>query len=514
VAGTVDLERRLDQQRALLQIARAVSSHLERDKVFTAISRAVGKLIAFDKMALMMPSSSGKALVLYALDGEHDEDTVYQGREYPVNDDSAVRRVLETGETMIASRLEDLKEFPLAVAALKEVGASSCIIQPLIAKQQPIAVFVLMSQAQNAFDDADLTVIREMADTIAAALFNSLQYEENERLRSLLAAENRYLRESFVAEAGDAIVGTSAPMQTLLEAAERVAATDSTVLITGETGTGKELVASGIHRLSARRDRMIVKVNCAAISAGVVESELFGHERGAFTGAHQSREGRFELANAGTLFLDEVGELGAETQAKLLRVLQQGEFERVGSSETRRVDVRVIAATNRDLRELASSGAFREDLYYRLSVFPIDVPPLRRRREDIPALVEHFVAESARRLGKPLDGVTEGTLARLIAYDWPGNVRELRNVIERASILADGPEVRIDDVHPSAPRPPAEASRNLTLEQVERDHIIAVLEQCGWTVGGEQGAAAKLGLNPNTLRSRMQKLGIRRPERA
>jgi DNA-binding NtrC family response regulator len=312
------------------------------------------------------------------------------------------------------------------------------------------------------------------------------------------------------------IVGRSPALGRLLDQLAMVASTDSTVLVLGETGTGKELVARAIHDRSPRRDRPLVKVNCAALPRELVESELFGHEKGAFTGATQQRRGRFELADGGTLFLDEVGELPLEAQAKLLRVLQEQEFERVGGTRTLRADVRLIAATNRDLTRRAEAGEFRPDLFYRLNVFPVTVPALRERREDIPLLVAHFLGKAARKLGKVLDGVAPAFLERATSYDWPGNVRELENVVERAAILARGPA--LESFEPggaptAAARPdsPSRAPVAGTLEEVERSHIQRILDQSRWVIEGKQGAAALLGLNPSTLRGRMRKLGIRKP---
>jgi DNA-binding NtrC family response regulator len=313
------------------------------------------------------------------------------------------------------------------------------------------------------------------------------------------------------------IVGRSPALKRLLDQLALVAATQSTVLILGETGTGKELVARAIHDRSPRHERPLVKVNCAALPRELVESELFGHEKGAFTGATQQRRGRFELADGGTLFLDEVGELPLEAQAKLLRVLQEQEFERVGGTRSLHTDVRVIAGTNRDLQAQVGAGGFRSDLFYRLNVFPVTVPPLRERREDIPPLVAHFLARSARKLGKAFEGVSPAFLERARAYPWPGNVRELENAVERAAILSRGP--LLDALEPFAaagapPRaeaPATPAAPNGTLEDVERAHIRRVLDQARWAIEGKQGAAAVLGLNPSTLRGRMRKLGIRKP---
>ncbi|UCC84441.1 MAG: sigma 54-interacting transcriptional regulator [Gemmatimonadota bacterium] len=304
------------------------------------------------------------------------------------------------------------------------------------------------------------------------------------------------------------IVGTAPPMKSVYEAIEKVAATDSTVLITGETGTGKELVARAIHAASWRKDKVLVRVNCATLPAGLIESELFGHEKGAFTGATSRKIGRFELANGGTIFLDEIGDIPLDLQNKLLRVLQEGEFERLGDSQTRKVDVRVIAATNRELADAIDEGLFRSDLFYRLNVFPIGVPALRERKKDIPLLVKHLVMKYGVKLGKNIESIPQAAMTALMAYDWPGNVRELENVIERAVILTSGAEFELcERLTASASAGP---SRIPTLEEIERDHITRVLEATGWRVRGDAGAAALLGLKPTTLEARMKKLGVER----
>jgi PAS domain S-box-containing protein len=339
-----------------------------------------------------------------------------------------------------------------------------------------------------------------------------------EQEKARLEAQNTYLREEIRSEHNfEEIVGNSPALLAVLEQVEKVAATDSSVLILGETGTGKELFARAIHSRSARKHRPLVKVNCGAIAAGLVESELFGHVKGAFTGALQKRTGRFELADGGTLFLDEVGELPLDTQVKLLRVLQEREFEPVGSSRTVRVDVRVIAATNRDLEEAAGAGRFRADLLYRLNVFPLRIPPLRERKDDIPLLVGFFVTALAKKLGKPLEGVGRTSMDHLLRYPWPGNIRELQNIIERAAIVARGPLIEVEPfllghtggvgggalADAAAESPP-------TLEQMERAYIISVLKTTGGVVEGPRGAASILDLHPNTLRSRIKKLDIQR----
>ncbi|CAL1241668.1 sigma 54-interacting transcriptional regulator [Candidatus Methylocalor cossyra] len=331
---------------------------------------------------------------------------------------------------------------------------------------------------------------------------------EAERRVARLQAEKGYLREVASTEYNFAeIVGESPEIRAVFEHLRMVAGTDTPVLLLGETGTGKELFAEGLHHLSGRREALLVKVNCAALPAELIESELFGHEKGAFTGATQQRRGRFELAHRGTLFLDEVGELPLALQAKLLRVLQEQRFERVGGSATLEVDVRIVAATNRDLAAEVEAGRFRRDLFFRLNVFPIRIPPLRERRTDIPLLARHFLAKFARKLGKPIAAIAPAAMERLLAYPWPGNVRELQNVIERAVILAQGPQLELGPALDLrlAVNPPEPAG---TLEEVERNHILRVLEETRWVIAGPRGAAAALGLAPSTLRSRMQKLGI------
>ena len=348
--------------------------------------------------------------------------------------------------------------------------------------------------------------LRQIVDRALA-----LAEAEIARINQRLESENVYLREEIRALHGfDEIIGDSTSLREALARVQIVSSTDSTVLLLGETGTGKELFARAIHDRSPRRQRALVRVNCAALPATLIETELFGHERGAFTGAVGMRQGRFELADRGTIFLDEIGDLPLELQAKLLRVAQEGEFERVGSSQTRRVDVRVVAATHHNLEEAVKAGRFREDLYYRLSVFPIRLPPLRERRDDIPRLVWFFIHRRQRALRRQIDSVPEAVMGTLQSYDWPGNVRELENVIERAMIRSAGPCLELDG-GPGAKILRPSAFETGTLEAIERHHIEDILRQCQWRINGQTNAAARLGLHPSTLRFRLQKLGIRRP---
>ena len=356
--------------------------------------------------------------------------------------------------------------------------------------------------------------VHDITEQKAAELGLRNALAEVERLRDRLLAENVYLQEEIRGSHGfDEIVGRSEPLRGTLTRIEHVANTDASVLLLGETGTGKELFARAIHNRSPRSDHPLVKVNCAALPSSLIESELFGHVKGAFTGALSDKVGRFELADGGTLFLDEIGELDPELQTKLLRVLQEGEFEKIGSAETRKVDVRVIAATNRDLRRSMEDGQFRPDLYYRLAVFPIEIPTLRQRREDIPLLVWHFITKKRGRLGKTIDTVPKNVLDTLVQYEWPGNVRELENVIERSMILSSGPTLLLSE----SLAKPSESRRgdvpSSSLDEMDRTHIVGVLEDCGWRVKGANNAADRLGLKPSTLRYRMSKLGIERPPR-
>jgi formate hydrogenlyase transcriptional activator len=408
---------------------------------------------------------------------------------------------------------------------------------PLVTGGRARGVLYFTAAARGAYGQVRREFVEQVAAAVAAALDNCLAHEELGKFRDRLAAENLYLQEEIRGEHNfTEIVGQSPALLAVLRAVEQVAPSDSTALIFGETGTGKELVARAIHDRSGRKARPLVKVNCGAISAGLVESELFGHVKGAFTGALAHRDGRFKVADGGTLFLDEVGELPLETQVKLLRVLQEQEFEPLGSSKTVKVDVRLIAATNRDLSAAVAEGKFRRDLYYRLNVFPIHVPPLRERAGDVPLLASFFLQRFAKKFGKPVKQVSEDALRRLAGYAWPGNIRELQNVIERAILLSPGDTLLLAPDFAPAPAlvvpasagrkneppavaisssaPPAKAgTTNGSLEEVERRHIESVLQQTNWMIEGERGAARILNLHPSTLRSRMKNLGIRRPER-
>ena len=383
---------------------------------------------------------------------------------------------------------------------------------PLLVEGRCLGTLSLGSYTPDSFGTSHVAFLQEVANQVALAVANTQAYEEIAALKTRLQRENAYLREEISAEHNfEEIVGRSPSLLEALRKVESVAPTDSTVLLTGETGTGKELFARAIHQRSGRKDRPLVKVNCGAIPPGLVESELFGHVKGAFTGAVQNRVGRFELADRGTLFLDEVSELPPEIQVKLLRVLQEQEFEPVGASRTVRVDVRVIAATNRPLEAAVAAGRFRADLMYRLNVFPLSVPPLRERRADIPLLTSFLLGRLAHKLAKPLERVSARAMAHLTSYDWPGNVRELQNVVERAAILSRGPVVDFEPELLGGQRAPGAGAAPTTLEAVERAHLLRTLEAARWVVEGPRGAADVLGLHPNTLRSMIKRLGLVRP---
>jgi formate hydrogenlyase transcriptional activator len=399
---------------------------------------------------------------------------------------------------------------PLMISVLRQMGVQGAICCPLIFQGERLGALGYLTRAP--IDDTVFELLGVFADQAAMTIRSAYLFRELEGHKERLQIENAYLEDEIRSDANFThIVGASPALDTVLRKVRQVAPVETTVLLTGETGTGKELVARAIHDASGRKERPLIKINCGAIPQGVVESELFGHERGAFTGALQQRIGRFELADKGTLFMDEVGELPPETQVKLLRVLQEQEFERVGGTRPIKVNVRVVAATNRDLEKEVASGRFRADLYYRLNVFPIRIPPLRERPADIPLLVQHFLAQLQRKLAKPLKGVSDESMERLKRYPWPGNIRELQNVLERAGVLATGPIVSLQEPlrSPTAPGPGAPTDPGIpTLEDGERAHIRRALSEASGKVHGPAGAAKLLGINASTLRSRMQKLGI------
>jgi formate hydrogenlyase transcriptional activator len=429
-------------------------------------------------------------------------------------DGSASGYVFKTGQPRAFSA-EELEAFPES-AFIRARGIRSACGVPLATAHGVLGTLNLAAYAENAFYPEQFPLLTRVAGQIAIALRNAFSYERIEALNAQLAREKLYLEDEIRGEFQfEEIIGRSRALARVLREIQTVAPTGSTVLISGETGSGKELVARAIHQLGTRRERAFVKLNCAAIPTGLLESELFGHEKGAFTGAINTRIGRFELANQGTVFLDEVGEIPLELQPKLLRVLQEREFERLGSSRTLRTDARLIAATNRDLASLSAEHKFRQDLFYRLNVFPITVPPLRDRREDIPMLVRHFAQTFARRMKKPIETIPTEAMDALTRYDWPGNIRELQNLIERAVILTTGQRLEVPLAALSARSPASQpADPVVTLEQADRRHIVAALERSNWVIAGPNGAALRLGIKRSTLQFRMRKLGISKPAQA
>lgn len=396
---------------------------------------------------------------------------------------------------------------------LLDEGVKSLCCVPLLSHNRALGSLNVGRRREDAFAQDEIDLLSQVAQQVAIAVENALAYRQIGELKDKLAEEKLYLEDEIKTEYNfEEIVGESPALKRILKQLEIVAPTDSTVLIQGETGTGKELVARVLHNLSMRRERTFVKLNCAAIPMGLVESELFGHEKGAFTGAIAQKIGRFELANGGTLFLDEIGDVPLELQSKLLRVLQEQEFERLGGTRIIRVNVRLIAATNRDLRQMVADKQFRSDLYYRLNVFPIVVPPLRQRAEDIPALVRHFASKYARRMKKTLESVPSEAMNALIRYPWPGNIRELENFIERAVILSPGPTLQIPLAELKQSEHAPAAAPSLTLTAAEAAHIQRVLKETNGIIGGPSGAAARLGMKRTTLHAKIKKLGITRPD--
>jgi len=438
-------------------------------------------------------------------------------------DATATGTVFRTGRPLLLTRETfTFERYPSEITRLLiDQGIASLCIVPLRAHNRVLGTLTAASLGAEHFSPADLDLFVQVAHQIAIAMDNALAYKQISELKDRLRQEKLYLEGEMRTEHNfEEIVGQSAPLRRVLRQVETVAPTQATVLILGETGTGKELIARAIHSLSDRRDRTFVRLNCAAIPTGLLESELFGHERGAFTGAVMTKVGRLELAHGGTLFLDEVGEIPLEVQPKLLRALQEKEFERLGSARTIRADVRLIAATNRDLEQMVAEHQFRSDLFYRLNVFPIQIPPLRDRPDDIALLVRHFVARFARQMKKTIDRIRPEDMETLTTWHWPGNIRELENFIERAVILTSGPvlDVLASPLRPTPPPAGAHAGipgvsptgASQRLQDAEREHILRVLREVHGVVGGPDGAAQRLGLKRTTLQARMKKLGITR----
>jgi len=521
------LRKSEERWRTLLEINNAIITNLTQEALLHAVTESLRRVIPFDRAGLSLYVPERKTFRLLATESEFSSDYFRVGLELRRGEGISTW-VFDHQQPVLRRDLEKEQQYPNDRRHLADGICSYCVV-PLIIRGKSIGTLNVASRTRNQYSERDLEFLQEVASQVALAVENTQSYQEIAALKARLEKENVYLQEEIRTEHNfEEIVGNSPALLAVLRKVEQVAPTDSTVLIYGETGTGKELIARAIHDRSARKDHPLVKVNCSAISAGLVESELFGHVKGAFTGALERRIGRFELADGGTIFLDEIGELPLETQVKLLRVLQEREFEPVGSSQPVRVNVRVIAATNRNLEESIQTGSFRSDLFYRLNVFPLELPSLHERRSDIPKLARFFLSHYSKKLGKNIEGISQDTMDRISAYTWPGNVRELQNVIERAAILCQQPILELNpDLAPISARgvlhrapqglsesEPAvnssSAPRDLsTLKDVERGHILAVLKQTGGVIEGPKGAARILNLHPNTLRHRINKLGIK-----
>lgn len=517
-----------ERYRLLLRVSRAANSHLEFSGVLKALAEALRPMVPVDVIAVV--TVDGDVLrphAIHVVDGGGEAGESFQSvaarmlscspaeagarvpNRFPLAG-SAVEHVGRTGKALVSENLERERGFP-EDERLLSFGLQSCVRCPLIVHDRLVGSIAFCNFLPRRFVPDEVELLEDISAVIATAVSNSLAYAEIEALKDQLHAENLLLREEIDQGAMfEEIVGSSPNIRKALAAIEKVAPTDSTVLITGETGTGKELIARAIHKRSRRSGRVMIKVNCAALPETLIASELFGHEKGAFTGAFERHIGRFEAANGATIFIDEVGELPAEMQVALLRVLQDGEFERVGGRQTLRTDVRVIAATNRDLPAAIANGRFRTDLFYRLNVFPIEAPPLRQRKEDIRLLVDYFVARFAARTGKKIRGIERKTMDLFTSYDWPGNVRELQNVLERAVILTDDGILRVEPGALGIPDWARRAGRTKVnlLREKDKELIEAALAQTQGRVSGPGGAAAKLGIPASTLESKIKRLRI------
>jgi formate hydrogenlyase transcriptional activator len=496
--------------RALLAVAVVLNSQRDMNSLWEVITAEITKVIPWARASVTLYDHEADGFRFYVM-ATTTPNVVLLRKTVVPRVGSGMGWAYDHKTVHIRSDLKQEQVF-LEDQWYVQEGLGRMINLPLLVGDRCLGVLNIGSIESGAPDPGVLEFLTQVAIQIASAIDHVQAYEQIDRLRDQLAKENVYLTEELkLVKNMGSLVGQSPAFQHVLDLARQVAATPTTVLITGETGTGKEVIAQAIHDWSPRQSKPLIRVNCASFPAGLVESELFGHERGAFTGADRAREGRFELADGGSLFLDEIGEMPLETQAKLLRVLQDGMIDRLGGKRPVRVDVRVIAATNKDLAAAVKNGTFRADLYYRLNVFPIALPPLRNRPEDIPLLARHFVEQYRVKLNRPSKDIDQNSLERLIRYTWPGNVRELENVIERAMILSHDPVLRIDDKALGSQDSSLEASPPAGLKELERQHILQTLILTNWHIEGPDGAAARLGLPPSTLRSRLKQFGIRRP---
>jgi formate hydrogenlyase transcriptional activator len=525
LAYQMQLAHERDRLRVLLEVNNVLVTSLELPELFRGIVSTLQRVVHHDYTSLALLDPVTGLLKIYALD--------FPGRQGLLKpemtisrDASPAGRAIAEGRTLV-SRGAELDQYQSEVVRrLRAEGLETICCIPLTNRGRTFGSLNLASRRTDVFSAPDIELVQQVAAQIAIAVENALAFKEIDVLKDKLAEEKLYLEEEIRNTFNfEEIIGESQAIRRVLAQVELVAPAGTTLLIQGETGTGKEVIARAVHNLSPRRERTFVKINCAAIPSGLLEAELFGHERGAFTGALNQKIGRFELADRGTLFLDEVGDIPLELQPKLLRVLQEQEFERLGSNRTQRVDVRVVAATNRDLPKLVAERAFRSDLYYRLNVFPIYIPALRERREDVPLLVRYFVQKFSRRLNKTVEYVPADAMDALANYAWPGNIRELENLIERAVLLSPGKELRVPLAELKSGGAITDSSSSFTsltssvssissistLEEAERQHILRALRQTEWRIAGLKGAAALLGMKRTTLQARMRKLGIRRP---
>jgi formate hydrogenlyase transcriptional activator len=506
-----DLTYDRDRLRLLLEVSESIASHRDLEELFRDLAQRLPQIVPFDYINAVLHEPARDVMRLWLLVTSRPT-TLSPGLELPI-EESPGGLVWKTQQPLTVDDVMQERRFHKLMALLRENGIQSFCVVPLTTAQRRLGAMGFGSLQKRAYQEAELNFMQQVAKQVAVAVDNALAYEQIAQLKDKLTKEKLYLEDEIRTEFNfEEIIGESATLKKVLKQVEIVAPTDSTVLILGETGTGKELLARAIHNLSGRREGTFVKMNCAAIPTGLLESELFGHERGAFTGAIATKVGRFELADRGTLFLDEVGDIPLELQSKLLRVLQEQEFERLGSTRTIRVNVRVVAATNQDLVDMAEKKEFRSDLYYRLNVFPLMIPPLRERREDIAVLVRYFAQKFARQLNRPVERIPADTMDALTAYAWPGNIRELENLVERAVILSTGLDLVVPLSELKASRAATPTAPVATLETAEREHIVRALNATNWVIGGPAGAAAKLGMKRTTLQSKMQKLGVTRPQ--
>jgi len=499
-------EQAQDRLKLILDLTNQVVSNLDFQQLLRAISASVRQVMHCDAAAIMLPESDGEYLRVHALDFPNSKGFFKEQVTIPIAD-TMPGQTFRTGRPVVVNRLDPASVPAEMYAKASSEGMNSFCDVALISRDRTLGVLALGRRDENAFDASEVAFLSQVAKQVAIAIENALAFGEIAGLKDRLAQEKLYLEDEIRSDMDfEGIVGQSSGLRHVLNLVETVAPSDSTVLLLGETGTGKELIARAIHDSSRRKDRTLVKVNCAAIPTGLLESELFGHERGAFTGAITQKVGRLELADRGTLFLDEVGDIPTDVQPKLLRALQEREFERLGSTHTKKVDVRLVAATNRDLEQMVEEREFRSDLYYRLNVFPIRIPPLRERPEDIPLLVRYFTQKYGRRMEKQIESIPASAMKKLSAWHWPGNIRELENLIERSVILTHGTALQVPVSELSGNGRPTPASG--TRESNERDAIVRVLKESNGRVAGPTGAAARMGLKRTTLISRMKKLGI------